>query len=90
MYVLTSQSPPPGREHLDVDAWRVESVHVQLRKEVADRLGAARSMFHAGSVEIPVRLIQSVSDAVVLGISVDGLRQHASPVEGEGEALPTH
>ena len=60
---------------IDSDAWAVESVRVRLRNGVADRLGAARSLFSAGTVEIPVRLIQSVGDAMVLAISVDGLRQ---------------
>lgn len=71
---------------LDSDAWRVESIQVKLRKEIADQLGASRSMFHAGTVEIPTRLIQSVGDAVVLSVRVDGLRQ---ALPGEGEPAPT-
>lgn len=60
---------------LDSDAWRVESVQVKLRKDVADRLGADRSIFHAGVLEIPVSMIQSVGDAVVLSVPTDELRQ---------------
>lgn len=60
---------------LDADAWRVESLHVKLRKDIADRLGAERSMFHAGALEIPIGLVQSVGDAVVLAVPVDDLRQ---------------
>lgn len=60
---------------LDADAWRVESISVDLRKEVADRVGAARSMFHRGLIELPVALIQSVGDAVVLSVPVDALRE---------------
>jgi hypothetical protein len=30
---------------LDSDAWRVESLQVKLHKDIADRLGASRSMF---------------------------------------------
>jgi sporulation protein YlmC with PRC-barrel domain len=48
---------------IDSDAWRVESLRVKLRKDIADRLGANRSMFHAGALEIPTSLIQSVGDA---------------------------
>ncbi|MEJ7608441.1 MAG: PRC-barrel domain-containing protein, partial [Bryobacteraceae bacterium] len=33
---------------LDVDAWRVESLQVKLRNEVADQIGATRGTFHAG------------------------------------------
>jgi sporulation protein YlmC with PRC-barrel domain len=60
---------------LDSDAWRVESLQVKLHKDVADRLGADRSMFHAGVLEIPTGMIQSVGDAVVLGVAIDELRQ---------------
>ena len=67
---------------LDSDAWRVESLHIRLRKDVADRLGADRSMFHAGGLEIPIRMVQSVGDAVVLAVAVDDLRQ-ALPVSSD-------
>ena len=60
---------------LDSEGWRVEAIQVALRKETADRLGAPRSIFHGGTVEIPVHLIQSVGDTVVLSTPVDGLRQ---------------
>ena len=60
---------------LDSDVWRVESVQVKLRNDVADRLGADRGMFHAGALEIPIRMVQSVGDAVVLSVAVDELRQ---------------
>jgi sporulation protein YlmC with PRC-barrel domain len=67
---------------LDSDAWSVESLRVKLRKEVADQLGASRTVFHAGAVEIPIRLIQSVGDAVVLSVPIDGLRQVLPGGEG--------
>ena len=60
---------------LDSDAWGIQSIQVKLRKEIAYQLGATRTVFHAGTVEIPIRLIQSVGDAVVLSIPVDGLRK---------------
>jgi sporulation protein YlmC with PRC-barrel domain len=71
---------------LDSDAWRVESLQVKLRKDVADRLGADRSMFHAGALEIPTGMVQSVGDAVVLGVPVDDLRQ---VIPGPSESRPT-
>jgi sporulation protein YlmC with PRC-barrel domain len=60
---------------LDSDAWRVESLQIKLRKEVADQLGAARDMFHAGTLELPVRMVQSVGDAIVLSVPARDLRQ---------------
>ncbi len=59
---------------LDSDAWRVESLQIKLRNEAADQLGAARSVFHAGTLEIPVRMVQSVGDAVVLSVVTNELR----------------
>src|SRR5438067_208739 len=72
---------------LDSEAWGIQSLQVRLRKEIADRIGASRNLFHAGTVEIPIRLIQSVGDAVVLSVPVDGLRQ---VLPGENEASPVH
>jgi sporulation protein YlmC with PRC-barrel domain len=72
---------------LDSDGWRVESLKVKLRKEIADRLGASRTIFHAGSVEISVRVVQSTSDAVVLTVGVDELRE-VLPSRREAAAAP--
>jgi sporulation protein YlmC with PRC-barrel domain len=60
---------------LDSDAWRVESLQIKLRNEVADQLGAPRGMFHAGTLEIPTRMVQSVGDAVVLSVAARELQQ---------------
>jgi len=63
---------------LESDTWRVESLQAKLGKDIADQIGAARSLFHAGTLEIPVRIVQSVGDTVVLSVPIDGL----------GEVLP--
>lgn len=60
---------------LDSEAWNVEAIQVALRKETADRIGVPRSFLRGGTIEIPVGLIQSVGDAVVLSSPVDRLRQ---------------
>jgi sporulation protein YlmC with PRC-barrel domain len=57
------------------NAWRVESLQIKLRKDVADQLGATRGMFHAGTLDIPIHMVQSVGDAVVLSVGADELRQ---------------
>jgi sporulation protein YlmC with PRC-barrel domain len=73
---------------MDTDGWQVESLKVKVRKEVADRLGAAHSVFHAGSVEIPIRVVQSTSDAVILTLGVDELRQVLPSQYEAGSATP--
>jgi sporulation protein YlmC with PRC-barrel domain len=72
---------------LDAAEWRVESISVELRKDVADRIGASRSIFHRGLIELPVRLVQSVGDAVVLAVTVDALRE-AHRTESADAAAP--
>ncbi len=60
---------------LDANVWQVEALQVKLRNNVADQVGAARGMFHAGTLEIPIRMVQSVGDAVVLSVATNELRQ---------------
>ncbi len=72
---------------LDSDTWRVESLQVKLRNEVADQLGAARNIFHAATLEMPIRMVQSVGDAVVLSVAANDLRQ-VLPGVGEASATP--
>ncbi|HEX3759138.1 MAG TPA: PRC-barrel domain-containing protein [Kofleriaceae bacterium] len=55
--------------------WRVESIRIELKKDIADRIGASRTLLHRGTIELPVSFIQSVGDAVVLSIDVEKLRE---------------
>lgn len=70
---------------VDTQSWRVDSVRVKLRKEVADRLGAERSLFQAGAIEVPVSMTQSVGDAVVLSVPSGGLHEALS---SRGDSTP--
>jgi sporulation protein YlmC with PRC-barrel domain len=60
---------------LDSTVWQVEALQVKLRNHVADQLGATRDMFHSGTPEIPIRMVQSVGDAIVLSVAAHELRQ---------------
>ena len=71
---------------LNSEEWRIESLQVKLRRETADHIGASHSIFHAGSIEIPVASVQSVGDAIVLSVAVDDLRQLLG---SEGELATT-
>lgn len=68
---------------LDAAAWRVESISIELHKDVADHIGASRGIFHRGLIELPVQLVQSVGDAVVLAIAVDALREAHRTTTGD-------
>jgi len=72
----------------DSRAWRVESLRIKLRKEIADQLGVDRNVFRAGALEIPVRMVQAVGDTVVLSIAVDGLRAVLPSESGTPPPVP--
>lgn len=59
---------------LDSETWNIDALQIELRKETADQLGAVRSMFRAGSLEVPIRMVQSVGTTVVLSVPSDDLR----------------
>ena len=66
---------------VDDDQWKVDAVRVKLSKDIADRVGAARGVFHAGTIEIPISMVQSIGGAAVLSVKVDELRQLQHPPE---------
>lgn len=73
---------------VDDTDWRVDAIQVKLRKDIADRIGASHSMFHAATLEIPAQLIASSGDAVILNIAVDALR--SPPAEPASDSAPLH
>lgn len=56
------------------EGWQVVSVHLKLNNSIADHLGIRRGKFHAGTIDVPVGMIQSVGDAVVLAVPTSRLR----------------
>jgi sporulation protein YlmC with PRC-barrel domain len=59
---------------LESDDWRVLAIQVTLRKDIAEQLGAGRSVFRRSTLEIPVELVQSVGPTVVLAVPSERLR----------------
>lgn len=72
---------------IEGETWKVETLHVKLHSESADQLGAFWNFFHAGRIELPTRIVQSVSDTVVLSVTVDELRQ---VLAAESSSAPAH
>jgi sporulation protein YlmC with PRC-barrel domain len=70
---------------VDCQQWHVEALGIKLGKDVADRLGADRSFFHAGALEIPTTMVQSVGDSIVLSVGIDELRKD---FPGPSESAP--
>ena len=75
-----------GTLFLDSASWRIESFQIKLDREISDLLGTPHSIFRAGVIEVPVRLVQSVGDTVVLNVAVEGLRQ-VLPADNDAAAM---
>ena len=60
---------------IDTSTWTIASLQIKLSKAASEQLGAARSILHAATIELPVRLVQSVGDTVLLSVPTLGLRQ---------------
>jgi sporulation protein YlmC with PRC-barrel domain len=69
---------------IDTSTWTIVSLQIKLSKTAAEQLGAARSLLHAATIELPVRLVQSVGDTVLLSVPTLGLRQ-APEAANQGE-----
>jgi len=72
---------------VDDTDWRIDAIQVKLRKDIAERIGASRGIFHAATIEIPAHLIASSGDAVILTVPVDALRSPPAPQPSESAPL---
>src|SRR5215472_14088895 len=60
---------------IDTSAWTIVALQVKLNKAAAEQLGAARGILRAATLDLPVRMVQSVGDAVLLSVPMLELRQ---------------
>jgi sporulation protein YlmC with PRC-barrel domain len=60
---------------IDTSTWTIASLKIKLSKAAAEQLGASQSLLRAATIELPVRMIQSVGDTVLLSVPTLGLRQ---------------
>ena len=73
---------------IDTSLWMIVAVQIKLSKSAAEQVGAARGLLHAATLDLPVRLIQSVGDAVLLSIPTLELRQNLAVVAERQEQRP--
>jgi sporulation protein YlmC with PRC-barrel domain len=59
---------------VDTGTWRVHSLRLKLDKAVADALAVHRGRFHAATIDLPVQIVQSVGDTIVLSVPTSSLR----------------
>ena len=67
---------------IDTSAWTITGLQIKLHKPAAEQIGAALGILRAATLELPVRMVQSVGDAVLLSVPTLELRQ-ASPDAAE-------
>ena len=60
---------------IDTAAWNIVAIQIKLHKVAAEQLGAVRRILRAATLQLPVRAIQSVGDAVLLSLPTLELRQ---------------
>jgi sporulation protein YlmC with PRC-barrel domain len=61
---------------IDTSKWVIVAVQIKLSKSAAEQLGASRGLLRAATLDLPVRLIQSVGDAILLTVPTVELRQN--------------
>ena len=64
-----------GALFIDTSTWTIATLQIKLSKTAAEQLGAARGLLHAATIELPVGMVQSVGDTVLLSVPTLGLRQ---------------
>ncbi|RKH16170.1 PRC-barrel domain containing protein [Corallococcus sp. CA047B] len=72
---------------IDDQTWKVEGLQVKLDSESSDQLGVYWNYFHAGRVDVPTRLVHSVSDTVILTVTVEELHR-VLVAESEAASAP--
>jgi sporulation protein YlmC with PRC-barrel domain len=70
---------------IDTSAWTIVALQIKLNKAAAEQLGAARGILRSATLELPVRMVQSVGDAVLLSVPTMELRQILPEVARHGE-----
>src|SRR6516164_1525115 len=60
---------------IDTSAWTIVALQIKLHKATAEQIGAARRILRGSTLELPVRMVQSVGDAILLAVPTLELRQ---------------
>ena len=59
----------------ETSTWTIVSLQIKLSKSAAEQLGASRSLLRASTIALPVHMVQSVGDTVLLSVPTASLRQ---------------
>lgn len=70
---------------IDTSTWSIGALQIKLSKSVAEQIGASRGLLRAATLELPVRMVQSVGDAVLLSVPTLELRQVVADIADRQE-----
>jgi sporulation protein YlmC with PRC-barrel domain len=59
---------------IDTSTWAITALQTKLNKSAAEQIGASRGLLRAATIELPVRVVQSVGDAILLSLPTLELR----------------
>jgi sporulation protein YlmC with PRC-barrel domain len=63
---------------IDTSTWAIVAFQIKLSKPAAAQLGVSGGLLHGATIELPVRVVQSVGDAVLLSVPTLEIRQTLS------------
>jgi sporulation protein YlmC with PRC-barrel domain len=69
----------------ETSTWMIAALQVKLNKATAEQLGVSHGLLRAATLEVSVRLVQSVGDTVVLTVPTLELRQAPQAAGGNGQ-----
>ncbi len=75
--VLTSDGLRIGHVNallVDETDLRIGALQIKLDKSAAERIGVEHSVLRGAMIEIPIENVQSIGDAVLLAVPLEGLR----------------
>ena len=70
---------------IDTSSWNIVALQIKLHKAAAEQIGAVRRILRAATLELPVRMVQSVGDAVLLSVPTLELRELLPDTAGRDE-----
>ena len=59
---------------IDTATWTIVALQVKLSKAAAEQLGVSHGLLRAATIDLSVRMVQSVGDAVLLSVPTLELR----------------
>jgi sporulation protein YlmC with PRC-barrel domain len=60
---------------IDSSTWSIGTLQVKLSKSVAEQIGVSGGLLRAATLDLPVRKIKSVGDAVLLAVPTQELHE---------------